>query len=193
MYLDLEWRDKAIALAEDLLRVEPTVELLLLLGDFYLNDGQYVRALELLEQILDMPDFDPSAEIYFNMGLAHQELDDFPRARAHYRKAIELNPAFGIAYLAIGDLYVIAVSQCSGEALERADRAVYWLAADWYEKARRADPSVAQEADRNISFYRQHFLNDEERFFQGLKVGQRYTIDYGCYSWIGETTTVKTL
>ncbi len=193
MYLDLEWRDKAISLAEDLLRVEPTVELLLLLGDFYLHDGQYVRALELFEQTLDMPDFDPSAEIYFNMGLAHQELDDFPRARAHYRKALELNPAFGIAYLAIGDLYVIAVSQCSGEALERADRAVYWLAADWYKKARRADPSVAQEADRNISFYRQHFLNDEERFFQGLKVGQRYTIDYGCYSWIGETTRVKAL
>ena len=105
-----------------MIKEKPTIELLFLLGDFYLDDGQYARALERFEQALDMPDFDPSAEVYYNMGFAEHQLDNLPRARAHYRKAIALNPAFGIAYIAIGDLYASAVSMCSGNTLEREDK-----------------------------------------------------------------------
>ncbi len=130
------------------------------------------------------------------MGFAEYQRDNLPRARTHYRKAIALNPAFGLAYLAIGDLYATAVSMCSGNTLEREDKAVYWLVIDWYEKAKEAAPSdaiVIREANAKISLYRQYFPNNQALFFRGWEVGKRYTIDYGCYSWIGETTTVKTL
>ena len=138
IYLDLEWWEEAILLAEALIKEKPTVELLLLVGDFYLNDGDYDRALEHYHALLEMPEFDPPAEVYYNMGFAEHQLDNLPRARAHYRKAIALNPAFGIAYIAIGDLYASAVSMCSGNTLEREDKAVYWLVIDWYDKAKEA-------------------------------------------------------
>lgn len=107
-----------------------------------------------------------------------------------------LNPSFGLAYLGIGDLYVTAVTQCSGSTLEREDQAVYWLAIDWYVKAQQAPPSdksAVNEATMKMNLYRQHFPDAQALFFKGWVVGERYTIDYGCYSWIGETTTVKAL
>ncbi len=196
IYLDLEWREEAIPLAEELIKGKPTVELLLLLGDFYLHDGQYAHALERFEQALDMPEFDPSAEVYYNMGFAEHQLDNLPRARTHYRKTIATNPSFGIAYIAIGDLYATAVSMCSSNTLEREDKAVYWLVIDWYEKAKEAAPldaAVVNEANAKISVYRLYFPDGEDRFYKGWEVGQRFTINYGCYSWIGDTTTVKAL
>ncbi len=196
MYLDLEWREKAISIAEELLKTEPTPELFILVAGFYLQDGDYTRALELYQALLEIPEFVPSAEVYYNMGFAEYQRDNLPRARTHYRKAIALNPAFGLAYLAIGDLYATAVSMCSGNTLEREDKAVYWLVIDWYEKAKEAAPSdaiVVREANAKISLYRQYFPDTQALFFKGWEVGERYTIDYGCYSWIGETTTVKAL
>ena len=194
--LDLEWREEAIALAEELLKTEPTPDLLILLADFYLHDGDYARALELYALLLEMPDYDPTAEVYYNMGFAEHQLDNLPPARAHYRKAIALDPAFGLAYLAIGDLYATAVSVCSGNSIGRDDQAVYWLVIDWYEKAKQAAPSnamVVNEANAKISAYRRYFPNNEDRFYRGWEIGQSFSINYGCYSWIGETTTVKSL
>jgi len=196
IYLDLEWREEAIPLAEELIKGKPTVELLLLLGDFYLHDGDYDRALEHYHALLEMPEFDPSAEVYYNMGFAEHQLDNLPRARTHYRKTIATNPSFGIAYIAIGDLYATAVSMCSSNTLEREDKAVYWLVIDWYEKAKEAAPldaAVVNEANAKISVYRLYFPDGEDRFYKGWEVGQRFTINYGCYRWIGDTTTVKAL
>ncbi|MCH8962974.1 MAG: hypothetical protein IH820_17095, partial [Bacteroidetes bacterium] len=80
--------------------------------------------------------------------------------------------------------------------LEREDQAVYWLVIDWYKKAKEAAPldaAVVNEANAKISVYRLYFPDGDALFFNTWKVGERYTIDYGCYSWIGETTTVKAL
>ena len=128
------------------------------------------------------------------MGFAEHQRDNLIPARSHYRRALALDPAFGNAYLAIGDLYVTAVSQCAGTTLERRDKAVYWLAVDWWEKARQmasSDASVVNEATMKIDTYRRYFLNAEEMFYMNLKAGQAFSINYGCYSWIGETTTVR--
>lgn len=57
-------------IAEKVLQTEPSLELRLLLARIYLEDGDYAPALALYEQVLEMPDVEPSAEIYYNMGFA---------------------------------------------------------------------------------------------------------------------------
>ncbi|MFP4229178.1 MAG: hypothetical protein ACLFTE_10170, partial [Salinivenus sp.] len=96
------------------------------------------------------------------------------------------------AYIAIGDLYTSAVSDCSGEELGRTDKAVYWAAMDQYEKAKEVDSSVSSTADSKMKTYRQYLPTQEDIFYRDdWEEGEEFTIDSGCYSWIDETTTVR--
>ena len=128
-------------------------------------------------------------EIYFNMGIAQQQEGRLSRARTYFRRTLEIDRNYGAAYMAIGDLYVTAVSSCG--SFEREDRAVYWLVTDYYDRAASVDPTVAGSAQRKSRQYRAYYPDQEALFFKGWEPGQRYMVDYGCYSWIAEATTVK--
>lgn len=161
------------------------------IATMYMEDGEYQRAFDLLEGMLQ-EGADPRAEDYYNMGLAQQNLDRLSSARTYYRKALEIDSDYGAAYAAIGDLYASAVSSCSGSNnLEREDRAVYWLATDYYERAKSVAPSLANRVNQKINTYQRYFPSAEDLFFWGKTAGDRYAVDYGCYAWIGEATTVR--
>jgi hypothetical protein len=64
---------------------------------------------------------------------------------------------------------------------------LYWLAVDYYEKAKRVDPEVFAAANEKINTYRRYFPDKENLFFQGFQEGQSYKIG----SWINETTKVR--
>lgn len=60
---------------------------------------------------------------------------------------------------------------------------------DKAERARAMDPSVANEANRIIGSYRQHFPAKEDVFMHpDLEEGASFTVG----GWIGETTTIRT-
>ncbi len=188
--MELGFRDDVYELADRVLQLEPTAKTFRLIGKMKLEDGQAEEATGLLEKALTMPGGQENArEIYYNMGIAQQQLGRLSRARTHFRKALEVDPNFGAAYMAIGDLYVTAIANCG--SFEREDRAVYWLVTDYYDRARSVDPSVANAAQRKSRQYRAYFPNQEALFFKGWQAGQQYTVNYGCYGWIGEATTVK--
>lgn len=156
-----------------------------------LEDGQYEAALVAYDRAEE-----EGAELgyqnYFNRGSAYQRTGRLARARKEYRNALNLNASFGRAYVAIGDLYALAVTRCSGSAMARGDRAVFWAAADKYEQAKRVDPSVGDLASRRLATYEEVFPAQEDIFYRsGWEPGTSFTIDYGCYVWIGETTTVR--
>lgn len=190
IYRQLQHRDKAAALGQQLANAEPSARVYQLLAKMKLDDGEAQEAMSLYEQALALAE-EPKQkrDIYYNMGIAQQQLGRLANARTSFRNALEIDNKFGPAYLAIGDLYVTAVSNCG--SFEREDRAVYWLAADYYERARSADPTVANAAQQKLGTYRRSFPDQEALFFKGWKPGQSYRIDYGCYSWIGETTSVR--
>ncbi len=191
IYRQLGEREKMYQLAERLLALKKDARTYHMVGKLYLDDGEPAKALEYFRQAMQAPGVDEIArELYYNAGVAEQQLGRLANARTYFRRALRVDPNFGKAYIAIGDLYAQAVAEC-GSQLEREDRAVYWLAVDYYEKARRVDPSVANEANRKINTYRKYFPDQEALFFKGWKVGQPYKIDYGCYAWINEETTVK--
>ncbi|MEX0748120.1 MAG: tetratricopeptide repeat protein [Rhodothermales bacterium] len=191
IYLNLGEREKAATLGSRLATMKKSARVYRMLGQLHLQDGEAQQALEYYEQALELPDAgDVKRDIYFNMGIAQQQLGRLSAARSNFRQSLEVDSKFGQAYLAIGDLYVTAVGNCG--SFEREDRAVYWLAVDYYERARSVDPSVANQANQKIGTYRRSFPDQEALFFKNWKAGQSYRIDYGCYGWIGETTTIRT-
>jgi tetratricopeptide (TPR) repeat protein len=190
IYVELGERDKAAQLGKTLLEMQPTARTYRLLAKMHLEDGEAAEALALYEEALNLPGAEElKRDIYFNMGIAQQQMGRLQNARTNFRKALEEDPKFGQAYIAIGDLYVTAVSECG--SFERDDRAVYWLAVDYYERAKATDPNLSAQANQKISTYRRTFPDQEMLFFKNWEPGQSVRIDYGCYSWIGETTTVR--
>lgn len=190
LYMRTGDRQRAGELSERLLAAQPTARSYEMIARMRLDDGQAQEALQLYERALEMPDVSGrERDIYFNMGIAQQQLGRLSNARTNFRRALDIDPDFGQALIAIGDLYVTQVGNCG--SFEREDRAVYWLAVDYYERAASRDSSVANQARQKARSYSNSFPTMEDIFFKGWEVGSRYNVNYGCYSWIGETTTVR--
>ena len=188
IYQELGMRNEAYAMGDKLMDMEPTPETYRILGKLRLDDGQPEEAFELYEKAVDLAG-QADVRDYFNMGIAQQQMGSLARARTYFREALGVDPGYGPALVAIGDLYATAVSNCG--SFEREDRAVYWLVVDYYNRAKSADPSIANAANNKIRTYSQSFPDQEALFFKGWQPGQSYRIDYGCYAWINESTTVK--
>src|SRR3989339_36166 len=98
------------------------------LGDAYVLDGQYDKALKILNEAVAQ---DPKHyKAYLNMGVAHENKQDYLSALADYTKAIELRPQYAKAYGNRGFIY---------DRLKKYDLAL----AD-YEEALKADPKIAK-------------------------------------------------
>lgn len=191
LYEQMGNRQQMYQVGEQLQQQGSTPRVLRRIATMYIQDGEYQKAFELLEGMLQ-EGAEARAEDYFNMGLAQQNLDRLSSARTYYRKALEVNSEYGQAYAAIGDLYANAVRSCSGSNnLEREDRAVYWLATDYYQQARNATPALANSVNSKINTYQRYYPSAEDLFFWGKTAGDRYMVDYGCYAWIAEATTVR--
>lgn len=88
-------------------------------------------------------------------------------------KAAELNPILaGKAYLLAGTIW--GSQKCQGNEIER--RAPYWVAVDFLNKAKKADESLAEEANNLISQYRKYFPLKSEAFMFDLLDGATYTV-----------------
>jgi hypothetical protein len=85
----------------------------------------------------------------------------------------------------LGDIYAHNSKSYGENDFERS--LVFLVAVDYYSKAKKADSSVEAEANQKIGTYSQYFPPKEEIFFNGLTVGQSYTLG----GWIGESTTIR--
>lgn len=188
IYQELGMRAKMYEIGERLMAMEPSADTYRIIAKLRLDDGEPAEAMELYEKAVGMAG-NATARDYYNMGVAQQQMGSLSRARTYFRQALDVDPGFGASYIAIGDLYATAVSNCG--SFEREDRAVYWLVIDYYNRAKNADAALANTANQKIRTYQRSFPDQEALFFKGWQVGQNYRIDYGCYAWIAETTTVK--
>ena len=78
-------------------------------------------------------------------------------------------------------------TNCSGNEIER--RAPYWVAVDCLQKAKAADETLAEDANRMIATFTKYFPETGEAFMYGLTKGQSYTVSCG---GLRAVTTVRT-
>ena len=91
----------------------------------------------------------------------------------------------GKAYFLIGNIW--GSTRCGGDEIAR--RAPYWVACDYMNKAKAADPSLSDEANRYIGQYSVYFPETAEAFMYDITRGQSYTVVCG---GMRATTTVRT-
>jgi tetratricopeptide (TPR) repeat protein len=108
------------------------------------------------------------------------------KADAAAKAAMELDPSLaGKANMLLGTIWGSLV--CSGNDVEQ--RAKYWVAVDYMNKAKAADESLAEDANNMIRQYSAYYPQTAEAFMYDVTDGQSYTVSCG---GLRATTTVRT-
>ncbi len=169
-----------------LYELEPSAEAAFNMARGYVKKDNIEMAKKFYEQAIQQ-EKDPKllASYYYERGLLlFAKESAFSEAREMARKAISLDPDLCDAYMMIGDIYVHAASSFNATGIQKS--AVFWVAADYYNKARKGDDCAAEAANKAADL-RKYFPNKEEAFMEGLQTGQSYKVE----GWINETTTVR--
>ncbi|MCU0371119.1 MAG: hypothetical protein MUC31_06865, partial [Bacteroidales bacterium] len=156
-----------------------------MIGKMLLNEGKFAEAIEYLKEAEKLDDPAVIEKSYIYIAQSYRALNNYSSARTYALKAIGLNPANGMAYMMIGDMYAESAKDCGDNEL--TTRVAFWAAVDKYYKAKQVDPSVADEADKKIATYSLYFPPAATIFFYTLKEGDPYKVE----CWINEDTKVR--
>jgi tetratricopeptide (TPR) repeat protein len=170
---------------EKLYKLEPTPASAYLLAKMLMKEEKYSDAIVYLKEVEKMDDPVTVQKSYKYLAECYRAQKNFPTARSYAQKAIALNPNDGQPYIMIGDMYAESAHDCGDNDLTQ--RVAYWAAVDKYIKAKQADPSVAEDADKRISSYSVYFPSTQTCFFYSLKEGDTYRVE----CWINEDTRVR--
>jgi tetratricopeptide (TPR) repeat protein len=181
--------DFYIRISEQYYSVEPSARTALVIAKAFLNISDYAKAEKYLMEALPGVEGSERHDVFIKLAQINLQNGKLAVARDYARKALEINPNSGDAYIAIGDAYAQTKGCLSSECKELGGREVYWVAVDMYAKAKQVDTSVTEKANSKIAKYSAYFPDKEDAFFCGLIDGSAFRV--GC--WIGETTTVRTI
>ena len=144
------------------------------------------EAAKYLEEAIASAESDEATDAQYNYEMAAFCYKNGMRGKAieAARKAVDMDYGYaGKAYLILGNLWASATC---GETVDKWAR--YWAAADYYQKARNADPSIADEAAASLGSVSRYYPEASEAFMYDLTKGQSYTVSCGGMT---ATTTVR--
>lgn len=179
---------------EGLNKIEPSKESSYWLYKLYSSRGKNTEAADALSAaigMIDPSDADSRAQLgEYNLELATFYFKKCGKAAAAVnlaKKVPDFNPSLtGKAYLLIGTIW--GAQRCGGN--EVGSRAHFWVAVDYLVKAKNADPSLAEDADRLAGQYRAYFPKQADAFMYDVIDGNSYSV--GC-NGMSDVTTVRTL
>lgn len=171
---------------ERLYELEPSAEAAFNMARRYLKKDDMAKAHEYYQMAIDQEtDQELRATYYYERALLRYAKEgNYPGAREDARKALSIKPDYCEANMLIANIYVTASQKFEGTSLEKS--AVFWLACDYFEKARRGE-DCSIDASTNLAKYRKYFPNKEEAFMENLKEGSTYHVG----GWINENTKVR--
>ncbi|SHI60668.1 Tetratricopeptide repeat-containing protein [Mesonia phycicola] len=172
-------------LVEALHTAEPSAKTAFYLGQLADKDGNSSKALEYYNQSAEL-ESEPlaKAKVYYTIANKYKAKGSFSNARSFYRKALKFQPSLGIAYLKIAAMYAGSANNCGETSFEK--RAVYWLAAEYADRAGKVDPSLKSNANQTAASYRGTAPQKQDIFTSDYKPGD--SISFSC--WIGESVRV---
>ena len=131
-------------------------------------------------------DADTDAGYYFELAVVASKNGNNAKAMEAANKAIEISDVMdGKAYMLMGTIWGSIV--CPGNDIEQ--RAKYWVATDYMNKAKAVDASLAADCNNYISQYRVFYPQTAEAFMYDITDGQSYTVS--C-AGMRAVTTVRT-
>jgi len=171
---------------ERLYELEPSAEAAFNMARRFLKRDDAERAKNYYQQAMEQEtDKELLAKYYYEYALfIYAKENALQEARSYARRALDINPDYCEALMLIGNIYVAASRSYGSDDFEKST--VFWLAVDYYERAR-SNPDCAVDASKEASNYRRYFPNKEEAFFRSLQEGQTYKVG----GWINENTKVR--
>ena len=154
----------------------------------YSSRNDVDNAIKFIEEAVASEESDAAADANYLFELAAFSFKNGKNAKAYEaaQKVVELDPAMaGKAYMLIGTIWGSTV--CGGNEIER--RAPYWVAVDYMQKAKNADPALADDANNYIRQYSAYYPQTVEAFMYDVTDGQSYTVSCG---GMRAVTTVRT-
>ena len=169
--------------------LEPSFNSARLLYRLYSSKEQNQEALKYLQEAIDNPESDDieDAAMLFEMAtFQFKRMNQYGPAVATAKLALEKDPSLaGKANLLIGTIWYQV--KCSGNEIEQ--RAKFWVATDYLQKAKNADAALAADADEMLRNCRVYYPTVEDAFMYDLQDGNSFTVSCGGMS---ATTTVRT-
>ncbi len=167
---------------------EPSYTSAYYLYRLYAGRGDVDNAIKFIEEAIASADSDSATDADYNYQLAAFCFKSGKNAKAieAAQKALELDSALaGKSYMLIGTIWGSVV--CPGNDIEQ--RAKYWVAVDYMNKAKNADASLAEDANEHIRQYASYYPQTAEAFMYDVTDGQSYTVSCG---GMRAVTTVRT-
>ena len=145
-------------------------------------------ATKYIEEAIASDDLDAYTKAQYNY-----EMSAFCLKNAQYAKAVEAanransldKSLTGKCYMLIGHAWMS--TPCGGNDVER--RAKYWVAVDYFQKAKAADETLVEDANKQISVCTGYYPDTSEAFMYDFSNGQSYTASCG---GLRANTTVRT-
>lgn len=173
-------------ISEALYKLNPSADAAYKLGVVELQKKNTTKAMDYFNQAANLyTDNTKKAMVYMKIASSYMNSNK-SQARNYARKALQVKPSYGRAYLLIAQLYGNSINDCGNNPFDK--RAMYWLAAQYADKAAAADSSLKETASKMASGYRAAAPSRTE-IFQSGKAGQRISFD----CWVGESVVVPTL
>ncbi|MCL3779747.1 hypothetical protein EMN47_05005 [Prolixibacteraceae bacterium JC049] len=174
--------------SEQLYKIAPSAEAAYNMAKMFIRENDNAKAVEYFNKaIAEEKDNNLKAKYTFELAVLSYKNKDLKGARNIAKKSLALNPKNGEALKLIGLIYATSSSKFSTDAFEK--QTVFWVAVDYFNRAKKADPSIAADCNRLIKTYKGYFPKKEEAFMRTLTDGSKYKVE----GWINETTTVRTI
>lgn len=154
----------------------------------YSSRGDVDNAIKYLQEAVDYVESDSKVDASYLFEMAAYAYKSGRNVRAYEaaQQVVNLDPDLaGKAYLLMGTIW--GTLTCSGNEIE--SRAKFWVATDMMNRAKSADSTLTEEANRYISQYSVYYPEVAEAFMYDVVDGQSYTVSCG---GLRATTTVRT-
>ena len=154
------------------------------------STGKSAEAVKYLQEAIDREDSDAAqdAEYYYELAVYNFKCGNNLAADQAAKKVIPLattSEIKGKTYMLIGTIW--GGVRCDGNDI--AKRAPYWVAVDYFERAKAADPELAAEANKRINEYKKYYPLTADAFMFGVNDGETYQVSCGGFK---ANTTVRT-
>ena len=154
----------------------------------YAGRADYENAVKYMKEAIENEGSDAVTDGGYQYELAAFSYKNAKNADAYAaaQAAVELDPSLaGKAYMLMGTIWGSLV--CTGNDVEQ--RAKYWVAVDFMNKAKAADEALTEDVNNMIKQYSSYYPQTAEAFMYDVTDGQSYTVSCG---GLRATTTVRT-
>jgi tetratricopeptide (TPR) repeat protein len=175
-----------LPLAEPVYRAEPNSESAYNLAMYLVKRNDLAGASKYLKEAVDLCEGCADKVRYLlKAGQVASAAGNHGLARSYANQVLGIEPKNGDAIMLVGNAIAAQAGGCEPPEAWGA----YWLAYDYYQRAKTLDPSVADKANERMASSAARFPTQSEAFFHQLTDGQAYQVTCG---GLNESTTVRT-